>query len=170
MYQLVTRVPIGYKGIKWYPFFLKIQKFVPLTFLRVVHKVLAHKYMLFWCIYTPWGGFLKNQLVRWTLFGKSVQQTLWERPLDATLVKRPLDNGSQSVQWALCVASAHCPLHGGVQWALTDRHPLDATIKHPVGASFRQRPLDAFKKRPTGASISKRPLDAFWVEWPVDTL
>jgi hypothetical protein len=27
-------------------------------------------------LHTPWGGFLKNPLVRWTLFGKSVQQTL----------------------------------------------------------------------------------------------
>ncbi|PLW08751.1 hypothetical protein PCANC_21867 [Puccinia coronata f. sp. avenae] len=67
---------------------------------------------------TPWGGFLKNPLVRWTLFGKSVQQTLQERPLDATLVKRPLDDGNQTVHWALHPESARWTLHGSVQWAL----------------------------------------------------
>ncbi|PLW11136.1 hypothetical protein PCANC_21312 [Puccinia coronata f. sp. avenae] len=67
---------------------------------------------------TPWGGFLKNPLVRWTLFGKSVQQTLRERPLDANLVKRPLDDGNQTVQWALLTQSARWTLHGSVQRAL----------------------------------------------------
>ncbi|PLW14068.1 hypothetical protein PCANC_18732 [Puccinia coronata f. sp. avenae] len=32
----------------------------------------------------PWGRFLENLPVRWTLSGKSVQQTLQKRPLDTT--------------------------------------------------------------------------------------
>ncbi|PLW42636.1 hypothetical protein PCANC_11757 [Puccinia coronata f. sp. avenae] len=33
---------------------------------------------------TPWGRFLENLPVCWTLSGKSVQQTLQKRPLDTT--------------------------------------------------------------------------------------
>ncbi|PLW41845.1 hypothetical protein PCASD_05525 [Puccinia coronata f. sp. avenae] len=104
---------------------------------------------------TPWGGFLKNPLVRWTLFGKSVQQTLQEHPLDETLVKRPLDDGNQTVHWPLHPESARWTLHGS--------RPLDAAIKRPTGASISKRPLDASMERPTGALRVKRPVDTLQI-------
>ncbi|PLW22679.1 hypothetical protein PCASD_12836 [Puccinia coronata f. sp. avenae] len=104
---------------------------------------------------TPSGGFLKNPLVRWTLFGKSVQQTLQERPLDATLVKRLLDEGNQTVHWPLHPESARWTLHGS--------RPLDAVIKRPTGASISKRPLDASMERPTGAFRVKRPMDTLQI-------
>jgi hypothetical protein len=126
-------------------------------------------------IHKTWGGFLKNTLVCWMLSGKSVQPTLWEGPLDATVVKHPLDNGSQIIQWALCVASTCWMLHGGVQWAPVGCYHKASSVRlcqvAPIGRSQKAR-------RPMGASISKRPLDAarkrlveaFWVEQPVDPL